>query len=702
VPATAQQQSVSPVASWRVAIIDDVYAGPTLDAVRNGLAEFCADVGADETLVQVLSQRTQCDFANANNVTDAGIIALYRCRDQLTDIADQLEKLFLEFDQRCKEVTTIEENLKAHGFADGNIKTFQSVQDLFSGEPFQLVFLDLLLAKGEAESQAIAKQIYKEFKAFILLMSNSPIANPQQVEGFRRETRLLSGFFEFQAKSNLCDREKFRIQIETLPKDPEVCHAVHNFVIALEEALGGPIDELPMNEEASPAGALVSILPHFMHTLRALGLDDYALLCELTLRNEGHPLGDYMMRLLGAHLLAQLLSHPGVRNAVAALDTLRFTEFLPFGDERSPSFHRMYADATTEAVTGPWGPHPWSVVRQPAAGETAAGEPATDQSGETDEAATSQPEAATDQEAEKVSELLALLGMQDDKKELPYVQLGDLLVKDEKSLVFAVLSASCELQFVPTHVHKDRERLRDDTVLLVPGRMRTAGAPQVKKSQTTAGLIEWNGTPYCIDWFDGKLIGLPHCTLRKLLQDRGYLHHRRLQTARALELQQVVLSKLSRIGLEVRPPFPRDIKITLYARKADQSFVKLADVVAQGGLLFHGRKADQRVLVLRRTAFFYFAGEMKKYADQVASAADADAKLKVGLPPAATAFMAAMGGLKLPIEIPASTEAKAIQLVDSSGKKQPIKQVALRFGVFTEAPASTNKDLMFCLSAEEE
>ncbi|MCL4201244.1 MAG: hypothetical protein KJ000_02035 [Pirellulaceae bacterium] len=701
-PAPVQQQSVSPMASWRVAIIDDVYAGPTLQAVKNSLPEFCADVGADELLVQVLSDHTQCDFGNANSVTDAGIVALDECRNQLTDITEQLEKLFLEFDQRRNEVATIEQNLKAHGFLDANIRKYSSVHGLFAGEPFQLVFLDLLLAKGEAESQSIAKEIYEKFKAFILLMSNSPIFNPQQIEGFRRETRLLNGFFEFRTKSDLCDRERFRIQMETLPKDPEVCHAIHNFVMALEEALGGPIDEPPMNDENAATGARLSILPRFMHTLRALGLHDYALLCELTLRSEGHPLGDYMMRLLGAHFLAQLLSHPGVKSAVAAVDTMRFTEFLPFGDQPSPSFHRMYADATTEAVTTSWGPHPWSVTREPPASDAARAELATDPSGETVEAFASAPDAAIDEEAEHMSEILALLGMQDDERDLPYMQLGDVLVKNEKSLVFAVLSASCELQFVPTHVHRDHERLRDDTVLLVPGRMRKVGAPQAKNSHTTSGLMEWNGTPHCIDWFDGKLVGVPHCTLRNLLQDRGYLHHRRLQTARALELQQAVLSNLSRIGLEVRPPFPQDIKIALYGREPDQSFVLLGKAVPQGGLLFHGGRSDQRVLVLRTTTFFHFGAEMKKYADEVASAAGAHSKLKTGLPAAATAFMAAMGGLKLPIEIPTSAEPKPIQLVDSSGKKQRIEQVALRFGTFAEAPAPKNKDLMFCLSAQEE
>jgi hypothetical protein len=704
VPEAAIQETRNPVVSWRIAIIDDVYAGPNLDAVKSGLAEFCADVGSDEAILKMLSERTQCNFETVEGVTAQGIVALYKCRHQLSDMADQLGKLFLDFDQRRSEVETIEQNLRAHGFSADNIKTFQSVQDLFAGEPFQLVLLDLMLAKGEAESQDIAKEIYKKFKAFILLMSNSPIANPQQIEGFRRQTRLLKGFFDFRAKSDLCDTDKFRIQIETLPKDPEVCHAIHNFVMALEDALGGTIEEPPISNGDTQADEDVTVLSRFMHTLRALGLHDYALLCELTLRNEGHPLGDYMMRLLGSHLLAQLLSHSGLKNAIAALDKLRFTGFLPFGDDQSPSFHRMYADATTELVTGPWEPHPWSLTPQSAPGTAATVEIATDESAETSEsiALPANDNAAASAEAQVESEILSLLGLQDDAHELPYVQLGDLLIKDERSLVFAVLSASCELQFVPLHVHRNRPRLRDDTVLLVPGRMRTIGTPQAKKSQTTAGLVEWNGVAYCIDWFDGKLVGIPHCALRKLFQDRGYLHHRRLQTARALELQQAVLSKLSRIGVEVRPPYPRDIKITLYGRQPDQSFVQLGDSLAQAGLLFHGRKAEgnkdeQRVLVLRKQAYYQFASEMKKLADQTA-----DARLKASLKSGETSFTSAMGGLKLPIELPGSPEPKAIQLVDSAWNKTPIRQVALRFGAFTEPPATTNRELMFCLSAEEE
>lgn len=53
--------------------------------------------------------------------------------------------------------------------------------------------------------------------------------------------------------------------------------------------------------------------------------------------------------------------------------------------------------------------------------------------------------------------------------------------------------------------------------------------------------------------------------------------------------------------------------------------MQLGDSIAQAGLLFHGRKAEgnkdeQRVLVLRKQAYYHFASEMKKHADQTAEA----------------------------------------------------------------------------------
>lgn len=700
--AIQEESPASPITSWRVAIVDDVYAGPTLDAVSGELGEFCADVSAEEGVPEQLVALTSCDFADPNKVTEDIVSALYTNRTQLTGITEKLNALFLKFDQRFEEVKTIESYLSTYGC---ETKTFHSTDELFSGEPFQLVFLDLLLAKGgDAESQLIAKEIYEKFKAFILLMSNSP-ANPEQVEGFRRKARLLRGFFEFRAKEQLCDKDRFRAQIESLPRDPKVCHAIHDFVMAIETALGGPIEEpvVPADDADETNTDANPVLPEFMHTLRTLGLHDYALLCEITLRNEGHPLGDYMMRLLGAHLLSRLLANKDVRSAIAALDKLRFTEFLPFGDASSQSFHRMYADATTEIVTGPWEAHPWSKGDVGDAASTASSEPAAAEGSADNEEIEPAPAAIDDKQSKSDIEILDLLGLTDDARDLPYLQLGDLLIKDEKTYVFAVLSASCELQFVPTHVHEDRERIRDDTVLLLPGLLSPVDSPKVKNALANAGLFEWNEKWYRIDWFDGKLLGVPHCALRTLLQDRGFSHGRRLQLARALEIQQAALSKLSRIGLEVRPPFPRDITVTLFAKQPDLSIAILGAALPQGGLLFHGREPGQRLLVLRQSVFYEFCSRMKQHSEVMAGAEGLDARIKAGVAKAADTFMQGMVGLRLPLDIPKKPEVKGVSafLVESDGKKQKVEQIAIRVGTFQDVPLVT-KDFMFCLSVEEE
>ncbi len=165
---TAQQQKINSVASWRVAIIDDVYAGPRIVDVKDRLEELCAVIEGNTDLEGKLSDLTGCNFGDVRKLTDAAIIALNKYRGQLTEISDNLDELFRDFDQRLGEVEAIEENLKKHGFIASNIKPFHSAKDLdsFSGEPFHLVFLDFLLTDGDNESMEIAKRIYEKFKAF--------------------------------------------------------------------------------------------------------------------------------------------------------------------------------------------------------------------------------------------------------------------------------------------------------------------------------------------------------------------------------------------------------------------------------------------------------------------------------------------------------------------------------------------------------
>jgi hypothetical protein len=537
-------------------------------------------------------------------------------------------------------------------------------------------------------------------------MSNRPGAAAQE-EDYRRKSRLLRGFFHFCEKEELCDRERLGGRLDALPKNHDVCHAVHDFVDSIDQALGGPIAE-PVQAEG-PAQREPSAghpLAQFMHTLRTLGLQDYAILCELTLRDEGHPLGDYMMRLLGFHLIANLLANSRVRSSVANLDKMRFTEFLPYGEETSASFKKLYADSLTERVVEPWSSHPWEPVSLPADSpqltdegvESAVKDDTTDEAAVEDEAPP-----AKGQEARAV-DLLKSLGFTDDGKELPFLQLGDLLIRDESSPVYAVLSASCDLQFTPESVSLTRLRERDDTVLLLPGALRKLGTAPFPKTRATTGLITWNEDWYSIDWFDRKLLGLPHCFVRTFFEGSGYSHGKRLQMGRALELQQNVLSFVSRIGLDVQPPLPMDLAVSVFGKQANGTFARLGDNILQGGILFHLRDRAQPVLVFRRSAFRELRRRMEHHAQGLAAGASSSAArgLPEKLKAAASVPIEKRVGTKLPVVIPDTNTVGSIRLLDNPNPKKgsTISSIGFRVGRFADAPAPGGKDLVFCLSVE--
>ena len=680
----------------RVAIVDDVYAGPKIASVENTLAEFCELMSRDDEDVSKLRELTECDFSSIEHVSNAAVAALFQNRREF----DGTDALFLDFDQRYAEVERIRSRLSDRGH---DVAVFHSKEGLFDGKPFDLVFLDLLLDKGEAESEEIAKEIYREFKAFVVLMSNSPSAAARE-EQFRRKSRLLRGFFHFCEKSELCDEAGLRIRLDSLPKNTNVCHAMHEFVDAIENALGGVIAEPDTSVTSSDEEPPGLPLSQFMHTLRGLGLQDYALLCELTLRDEGHPLGDYMIRLLGFHLMARLLSNTRVRSSVSKLDTMRFTEFLPFGEESTASFKEMYADSLTERVVSPWSPHPWqskqSEVREPKledGGSIAADSAEADDENPEDVSST---DLTTGAKKEEESEVLRVLKVNDDGKELPFLQLGDLLIQNESQSAYCVLTASCDLQFTPENVSKNRPRRRDDTVLMLPGSLRPVGDPPLPKSSATTVLVNDHGVWYSIDWFDRKLLGLPHCILRSLFEEQGFTHEKRLQMGRALELQQTVLSQVSRIGLDVQPPMPSDLAIDVFGKQPDGTFVRLDKTIANGALFFHIRDQTQPVLVLRKKAFRDVHARMTAHWQSLASTTGNNSikgivdKMKAGV----DLFYGKLVGMKVPIVVPTDNNVKPMRLADGSKNGLSVSQIGLRVGRFHDEPTAS-KDVVFCLSA---
>jgi|GEM_PF-2135218 len=344
----------------RVAVVDDVFDCPTTASLVKELVQFWAEVSADEVAVTLLQTVCGRELRNVADIDDGALKAFFENRESLAPIEEHVAELFLRHDQRREDVTKIVALLADNGF---DVHTFYSTDQLFQSGTFSLVFLDLFLNGGEeGDSSLIAKQIYSDFKAFVFLMSDRPNAVNIQ-DDFRERSRLLKGFFAFCQKEELCDGVRLIRRLDSLPRDIKVCHQIHDFVLSIDLALGGPLDKPTEQPQADKPQS--TLLYGFIKTLRSLALSDYAMLCELTLRDEGHPLGDYMIRLLGSYLTQQLLENGDVRSAVVELDQMRFTEFLPFVGDSSEAMKELYASSIAETISNPWGNHPWEPVELP-------------------------------------------------------------------------------------------------------------------------------------------------------------------------------------------------------------------------------------------------------------------------------------------------------------------------------------------------
>lgn len=336
--ATDSEQTLS------VAIIDDAYAKPDRESVKSALSGFCAAVEEND-LSQTLLETTGNDFLDTGLVDDQAVAALLDERDSLSGLASNIDSLFEEFARRRNDLDKISEGIK--GFKGVSVQTFESIETFKEcDETFRVVFLDYRLKEAD-ESADIAKEVYKKHRAFIVLMSDQPDAASREAE-FREQTGLLQGFFKYVSKEGLVDPDTVYQTMTFVPENPTVCHAIHDLVDGLEQALAGD-----GNKVSGPA------VVGFMSTVRNLPLQDYALLCELTLADEGHPLGDYIRRLFGSHLVKQVFTTDSVSQSLKDLNSLRFTEFLPLAGDPSDSLKELYASSLVEPITNPWGEHPW-------------------------------------------------------------------------------------------------------------------------------------------------------------------------------------------------------------------------------------------------------------------------------------------------------------------------------------------------------
>ena len=336
-------------------VIDDAYNTPVFDELTDEIAEFWAGiVRNDSALAELKALRT--DLEIEDDIDEDLVNVLWaRTRDEKPSslLKPCKDKLFARQLESLSELTPLVEYLERIGITPIRLGTEDDLPD----EQQKLFFLDFILEPATALPSSVevegaiqeyaagavadpliqasidkAEQILDTFDdAFIVLMSSKD-GVPMVKSRFRQETGLIEGLFDYVPKEQLADEKELNLKLGISAASLPVRHDIQRFVNALETSI----------TEASK---------EFIDWIKGLSFEDYMYIYSLSLRDEGHPLGDYMSR-LNRSLLAHLVHDcDQVIAAQDRLDDIDMEAFVPL--KRAPSNHlaELYSLSLTEPGT---------------------------------------------------------------------------------------------------------------------------------------------------------------------------------------------------------------------------------------------------------------------------------------------------------------------------------------------------------------
>jgi hypothetical protein len=400
------------------------------------------------------------------------------------------------------------------------------------------VFLDYYLETGKgggddaakAESKRVAREIVDATKAsghqpIIVLMSSRPPSEDDRRE-LRNDLDLVEDVFYFFPKSDFADPDLLYLKIEALKKRRTFGIGAQRFA----EALGLAVSD------ASKA---------LVERIYDLRIEDYVLVHALSLREEGEPLGDYMLWLFGAFVGRELLeSNASVKGARGHLDEMRASELLPFHLLPSSALRDMYGAALYADVDG------------------LASAVASTESGET--VVANAP-----------------------------LRLGHVFQNTEGK-VWVVINADCDLMSRPASedapaddpLHLDNPEL---SIVLLPGNLFALDKP-VSNSALRTDLYDDKGEARWISWQPGQVITVPYVKIDMWAEESGARVVKRIRPEYALHLQREFSAKLTRVGLPVSPPIAHPVTGRLYGPKEGGGFHEIHEFDGPAGFVRIDRK----------------------------------------------------------------------------------------------------------------
>lgn len=601
----------------RVAVVDDAFDPVSLESLQEGEEqEFIDAVNEEDALLSefhsVVTGIESTEVIQRAALTNEVVGLLWEKRQTLGELRKTLSStLFRVVERKISQVEMLCKFLK------DELK-IQTVETFGTGsarpnEPFDIAFIDYRFGPSRQHESVVravewATHLYHNGRTFIVLMSSESEAKERQ-ELFRKNSKLTRGLFEFVAKEEIEDNGKFCNRLNSFCAGLDTRHEIHQFATAADAAV----------EEAVAA---------LRESIHALGLEDYAYLEQISLREDGHPLGDYMLWLFGEFFAHKLAVNSALQPARKLANGLKYERFLPLQRAPSVMLAKMYSAAITEPVHEGWDPHPREVQEAADKTDTPAPEgtpaepaaPAEDSTADDETAvttgqelpsvtATVEPPAAasiagppsakgTPPQAVPASEALQSGQAPSEEaapsaKGMPLYQLGDLLIADKDKPAFLILNAGCDLQFSPGKRDCDPEQ----TILLVPGRFEPLHERGDETNVKRTELFELGEERFRIIWQHTRTIALPYYKVLPTHQPKGYDRRWRLKLPYALEVQQHFASQLTRVGVPTPTPVFRERPVEIYGKDAEGKCRHLGSI-RDGIIVFHHRQRDQFVLTV--------------------------------------------------------------------------------------------------------
>lgn len=522
------QEEIEKSETIKIAIVDDAF-----DDVFNGSEEdkrsFWNDINNDrlknydliksdfDDFNSTLSQRIE----DISQLTDENLAILWKQKKGYTNLhpliiqlfnkkVDEilpLEQIFQAINECCEAKNTKCEINKFP--SDLNIK-----KDL---EDVDLVFLDYFMPDDTSASQyntqkseEIASQIYEHFSTsklpVLVLMSSSPKVLESQSK-FRKNTGWLKGLFYCSPKKNLEGSDEINLYMILLDDIYKDRVKINEFVKAITLSL-------EKNRE------------NFVDLIQDIGLEDYIYVSHFSLKQEGQPLGEYMLWLFKCQLEKIIFEDDkSLCDKRSEIDKIQF-ESLPLLPHYSPSmnlvamYHGALFNNNLENVEN----HPLQVINN------------------------------------------------ETKIKYPYLKQGMVFAnKNGEKKVWMIINAECDLIFnpLPSKNSDSVQRPPIDIVTLIEGNLYKILDTIERESHDTE-FFNFDGASYIIKWNWKNTRTFGYKDVLEDLKKEEFEPVAILRSPYVLKVQQHYSTQFSRIGLPVAPPLYKEIKVEVFGKINDE------------------------------------------------------------------------------------------------------------------------------------